>query len=113
MNTLLKRAPDVMTTLVMKACTIACTILLFKTARRKFRISFFAAEQREFPYHCYLILSFRDHFEDRKTYDPLEVEREQKVIVGLLLEVNLTSKYDHNVFNEHCSSSNVKYMSIG
>ena len=110
MNTLLKRAPDVMTTLVMKACTIACTI------NNKKKLKDFILCSRTKRVHLPLlplILSCRDHFEDRKTYDPLEVEREQKVIVGLLLEVNLTSKYDHNVFNEHCSSSNVKYMSIG
>ena len=29
----------------------------------------------------------RDHTEDRRNYNPLEIEREQKVIVGLLLEV--------------------------
>jgi len=32
------------------------------------------------------LLLHRDHTEDRRNYNPLEIEREQKVIVGLLLE---------------------------
>ena len=41
-------------------------------------------------------LVVRDHIEDRRAYDPLEVEREQKVIVGLLLEVNHNHHHDDN-----------------